>query len=67
MINASAMGKVAIMVAKTPTVMTSFEKLLKYLMYMYLHEIKSLNFLPWNLILIEMEDSKNALRRYVEN
>ena len=65
MINASAMGKVAIMVAKTPTVMTSFEKLLKYLMY--LHEIKSLNFLPWNLILIEMEDFKNALRRYVEN
>ncbi len=65
MINASAMGKVAIMVAKTPAVMTSFEKLLKYLMY--LRDVKSLKFLPWNLILIEIEDFKKLLSEYAES
>ena len=65
MVNASAMGKVAIMVAKTSNVMKSFEKLLKYLMY--LRDVKSLKFLPWNLILIEMKNFKELLSEYAEN
>ena len=53
------------MVAKTPAVMTSFEKLLKYLMY--LRDVKSLKFLPWNLISIEIEDFKKLLSEYAES
>ena len=65
MINASAMGKVAIMVAETSNVMKSFERIANYLKY--LERIKKLDTTPQNLILIEMKDLKKLLSEYIEN
>ena len=64
LINAAALGKIAIIVTANESVLKSFKKLLNYLIY--LNEIKKIGWAPRNIILINADDFIEVLRNFIE-
>jgi len=60
MINAAALGKIAIMVGANNKVVKSFKRLLNYLFY--LDYVKKTRWAPRNILLVEMEEFIDVLQ-----